>query len=206
MDERFTQPFWDARYGATDRVWSGNPNPQLVREVADLSPGLALEAGCGEGADAHWLARRGWQVSALDVSAVALARGAEHAGPEFAGRITWRQADLLAWEPEPDRYDLVTAHFMQLPSALRDPLFAALAASVAPGGTLLIVGHDLSDLGTALPRHGDPDMFFTAEQVAGKLEADRWEIVVAEARPRTAVHEGQEITIADAVLRARRRR
>jgi len=70
----------------------------------------------------------------------------------------------------------------------------------------LIVGHDLSDLGTALPRHGDPDMFFTAEQVAGKLEADRWEIVVAEARPRTAVHEGQEITIADAVLRARRRR
>ena len=69
----FSEGFWDERYGADDRVWSGHPNPQLVDRVAALTPGRALDVGCGEGADAVWLARQGWQVTALDVSAVGLA-------------------------------------------------------------------------------------------------------------------------------------
>ena len=77
--EEFTPEFWDARYGAIDRLWSGNPNPQLVAQVADLDPGTALDVGCGEGADAIWLASQGWQVTAVDVSKVALRRGAEQA-------------------------------------------------------------------------------------------------------------------------------
>src|SRR4051812_15348151 len=80
VDERFTAAYWDERYGSTERVWSGAPNPQLVAEVSDLRPGTVLDAGCGEGGDAHWLAARGWQVTALDVSAVALDRGVRPAG------------------------------------------------------------------------------------------------------------------------------
>ena len=100
----FTQEFWDARYGATDQVWSGNPNPRLVEHVADLTPGTALDVGCGEGADAIWLAARGWQVTAIDVSPVALERVANRAaeaGEQIAARITWQQADVLVWEPAP---------------------------------------------------------------------------------------------------------
>jgi SAM-dependent methyltransferase len=199
--------FWDERYGSSDRIWSGHPNPQLVREAADLEPSTALDAGCGEGADAHWLARRGWRVTALDISAVALARGAAHAEPEIAERIEWRQVDLLEWVPDGRTYDLVSAQFVHVPMASRDRLVASLAAAVAAGGTLLVVGHHPSDLDTTMGRPNLPELLFTAEQVAAALDPDRWDVLVAEARPRPAVDpEGRKITIADAVLRARRSR
>jgi SAM-dependent methyltransferase len=206
MDERFTAQFWDERYSSATRVWSGNPNPHLVQETGDLEPGTALDAGCGEGADTHWLARRGWLVTALDVSAVALQRAAAHGDPDVADKITWQQTDLTTWAPDHRSYDLVNVQFMQFPSVLRDPLFTRLAASVAPGGTLLVVGHHPSDLLTTMPRPAEPDLFFTAEEVADSLDPDVWEVMVTDARPRTARHpEGEEITIHDAVLRARRR-
>jgi SAM-dependent methyltransferase len=206
MDERFTAQFWDERYSSATRVWSGNPNPHLVQETGDLVPGTALDAGCGEGADTHWLARRGWLVTALDVSAVALQRAAAHGDPDVAGKITWQQADLTTWVPDHRSYDLVNVQFMQFPSALRGPLFTRLAASVAPGGTLLVVGHHPSDLLTTMPRPAEPDLFFTAEEAADSLDPDVWEVMVTDARPRTASDpEGREITIHDAVLRARRR-
>lgn len=206
MDERFTARFWDERYGSAARIWSGNPNSQLVEEVGGLEPGTALDAGCGEGADTHWLARRGWRVTAMDVSAVALQRGAAHAEEAIADRITWQQVDLLGWEPDDRRYDLVNAHYMHFPRALREPLFARLAGSVAPGGTLLLVGHHPSDMHTTMHRPPEPDLFFTAEEVAGSLDPDRWEVLAADARPRRVEDpEGREITIRDAVLRARRR-
>src|SRR5262245_34545887 len=109
-----TQAFWDDRYGSADQIWSGNPNQRLVEQTANLTPGTALEVGCGEGADAIWLAERGWQVTAVDVSTVALERAARQAariGPDVAGRIEWQQADILAWQPTPRHFDLVTAHF-----------------------------------------------------------------------------------------------
>jgi SAM-dependent methyltransferase len=206
MDERFTQPFWDERYGSADRIWSGNPNPQLVREAADLTPGSALDVGCGEGADAHWLAARGWQVVATDISRVALQRGAAHAEPAWADRISWEQADLIGWTVDDRRYDLVTAHYVHLSSALREPLFAQLAAAVRPGGSLLVVGHHPADMATAAPQPPDPDLYFTAEQVAAGLDPGCWEIVIADARPRQATApDGRHMHIADAVLRARRR-
>jgi SAM-dependent methyltransferase len=206
MDERFTAPFWDERYSSATRIWSGRPNPQLVAEVDGLQPGTALDAGCGEGADAIWLAQQGWRVTAVDVSAVALARAAAHTDPEIADRITWQQVDLLSDRaPEPLAHDLVNAQFMQFPRAVRDQVFAGLAASVAPGGTLLIVGHHPSDLETTMPRPQEPDLFFTAEEVAASLGPGEWDVLVAEARPRLADDpDGREITIHDAVLRARR--
>src|SRR2546421_8594531 len=118
----FTQEFWDDRYasaGESGRLWSGQPNAQLVAQTADLAPGEALEAGCGEGADAIWLARQGWTVTAVDVSAVALERAAGYAaaaGGEIARRITWQREDLLSLAPDPERVDLVSAPDMHAPA------------------------------------------------------------------------------------------
>ena len=197
--------YWDERYGSAQRVWSGNPNPQLVAEASDLTPGTALDAGCGEGGDAHWLARHGWRVTALDISAVALERAAAHADPRLADRITWQQADLLTWTPDGTTYDLVSTQFLQPPGEQRDQVFANFAAAVAPGGTLLVVGHHPSDLETT-GRWNLPGLLFTAEQVATTLDPERWEVLVVATRPRLAVApDGNEIRIADAVLRARRR-
>jgi SAM-dependent methyltransferase len=205
----FDESFWDERYRSAPAIWSGRPNAQLVAEVTDLPAGSALDAGCGEGGDALWLADRGWEVTAVDLSRVALDRAAGHAAeriPGSAGRIRWVHADLTTWQPPAASFDLVSTHFLHLPSGTREPVFAGLAAAVAPGGTLLVVAHDPSDLHTTMQRPHLPDLFFTAQEVAASLDPDTWEVVVAEARTRTATdHEGREVTIADAVLRARRR-
>jgi 2-polyprenyl-3-methyl-5-hydroxy-6-metoxy-1,4-benzoquinol methylase len=79
MPEQFDQAFWDERYRSHDALWSGNPNDHLINETDGLTPGPALDVGCGEGADAVWLAERGWRVTAVDLSTVALERGAAHA-------------------------------------------------------------------------------------------------------------------------------
>ncbi|GAA0845244.1 bifunctional NAD(P)/FAD-dependent oxidoreductase/class I SAM-dependent methyltransferase [Streptosporangium amethystogenes subsp. fukuiense] len=209
VEGMFSEQAWEERYRSRDAVWSGRPNPQLVAETADLPPGTALDVGCGEGADALWLAERGWRVTAADFATVALRRGAEHAealGAEVAGRIDWVHADLTGWAPDEGRFDLVTAHFMHLPKEQREALHTRLAAAVAPGGTLLIVGHHFSDLETTMPRLNVPEMFFTAEEVAHSLDPDLWDILVTDTRPRLADDpEGRQVTIHDAILRARRR-
>lgn len=140
----FTQEFWDERYRSAEQLWSGEPNTQLVAQTAGLTPGDALDVGCGEGADAIWLASKGWTVTAADISAVALERAAAHAaerGAEIAGRISWREADLFSWDPGSQQYDLVSAQFMYLPEAELKSLHRRLAAAVRPGGTLLLVLH-----------------------------------------------------------------
>ncbi len=206
----FSQEFWDERYLSADRLWSGQPNAQLVAQTADLPAGDALDAGCGEGADAIWLASRGWTVAAVDVSAVALGRAASHAaerGEEISALITWQREDLLSWAPGPDRFDLVTAHFMHLPTAELRAMHQRLAAGVRPGGTLLVVGHHPDDAHANI-RHGGPGHAFpSAMEVAAVLDHDRWEIVVAGAIEREVTDlDGQPATAKDTVLRAVRRR
>jgi SAM-dependent methyltransferase len=221
----FDAAAWEERYQAKPALWSGRPNPQLVTEVAGLTPGRALDVGCGEGADAIWLAERGWRVTAVDISRTALDRAATHAeatGEAVAGRIDWRQADLRqadlrqadlrvdSADPgevlEPGGYNLVSAQFMQVPSDVRRVLFARLARAVAPGGTLLIVGHHPSDLRTSAHRMHFPDMMYTGEEVAADLDPGHWDIRAAETRPRSTMDsEGRSVSIHDAVLLARRR-
>ena len=209
VTELFTAEFWDERYRSRPAVWSGRPNRRLVERAADLAPGTALDVGCGEGADAIWLATHGWRVTGVDVSRVALSRAAAVAAAadaEAAARITWRQADVLEFEPEPAAYDLVSAQFMQLPSALRPAFHARLAAAVRPGGSLLVVAHDVSDLDTTMGRPHLPDLFFTADEVAGGLDPGAWEVLVAGALGRPAVDpDGNPVTVHDAVLHAARR-
>jgi trans-aconitate methyltransferase len=177
----------------------------LVAEVTDLPPGTAFDAGAGEGGDACWLAARGWKVTAADISGVALERAAALAG-RLGLDVTWLAADLAA-TPPPETYDLVTAHFLHVPSAMRGTLYRHLAAAVAPGGTLLVVGHDRSDLAGTMQRPHLAESGWTAEELIGLLglRAGGWTVEVAEARPRQATDpDGRKVTIHDAVLRARR--
>jgi SAM-dependent methyltransferase len=208
VNVEFDAGFWDERYRSHSAVWSGNPNMQLLNEVSELPPGTALDVGCGEGADAIWLAERGWRVTAADISSVALARArAVEVSADVARRIDWLHADLLAWAPPSASYDLVSAQFMQLPKVPREFLFRRLASSVKPLGTLLIVGHDPSDLQTTAARPPMPDLFYTAADVATLLEPSDWDIIVEASRERSTTDPaGRTITIHDAVLRARRRK
>jgi SAM-dependent methyltransferase len=169
--DMFSEEFWNERYGAAERVWSGDPNPQLVDRVSGLHPGRALEVGCGEGADAIWLAQQGWEVTALDVSQTALDKAAAHAA-QAGVAIAWQQVDLDGWTGKPGAFDLVSAQFMYLDQPGLSTLYRALGASVARGGTLLLVGHHPID-----PRHGDhdfPDVRWTPEDAASWLDAADW--------------------------------
>jgi SAM-dependent methyltransferase len=208
----FTQEFWDDRYGSVEgsgQLWSGRPNARLVAQTADLPPGEALEAGCGEGADAIWLARQGWTVTAVDVSAVALERAAAsaaEAGGEIARRIIWQREDLLSWAPPAERFDLVSAQFMHFPADEIEALHRRLAAAVRPGGTLLVVGHHPDDLHANVGRTGSPDRFWAAKDIAAWMDPGRWEVVVADAPGRSATDlDGRPVTVRDTVLRAARR-
>nr|WP_308441773.1 FAD-dependent oxidoreductase [Micromonospora gifhornensis] len=207
-EEAFTEAGWEQRYQERPAVWSGRPNPQLVAEAAELTPGRALDVGCGEGADAVWLAERGWRVTGVDISKTALQRAAQHArevGEQVAQRIEWVHTDLLRGELDEGAYDLVSAQFMHLPPQPRRELYARLAAAVAPGGRLLIVGHHPQDLRSTAHRMHYPEMMFTAEQVAADLDPQQFEVLVAQTRPRGAVDpQGRDIVVHDAVLVARR--
>jgi thioredoxin reductase/SAM-dependent methyltransferase len=204
--EVWDERWWDERYRSAAALWSGRPNGVLVAEVGDLPPGTALDAGAGEGGDALWLAERGWQVHAVDISSVALDRGAAEADRRgLADRVDWQRADLAAWAPD-RRYDLVTTSFLHLPSGMRRPLYARLADAVAPGGRLIVTQHDASDA-AVVPRPDVPDLYATAEELAAELDDGRWDVLIAEARPRAAAHpeHGHGVTLHDAVLVARRR-
>jgi SAM-dependent methyltransferase len=200
---------YDELYRSAPEVWSGRPNRQLVVEAADLPPGTALDAGCGEGADAIWLAERGWRVTAVDFSPVALDRGAARAEERgLADRIEWLNADLGTWTPPEGRFDLVTAHYLHSRGADRTALFGRLAAAVAPGGTLLVVGHLIGeDAGHDHHHAHDPDLHYTADDVAAVLDREQWREVVTETRerdPGAAARTGNPAP--DTVLLARRRR
>lgn len=192
---------WDERYRTKPDIWSGHPNAVLVAEAAGLQPGTALDAGAGEGGDAFWLAARGWRVTAADISSVALERAARRASDRGLA-ITWLHADL-AKASAPGTYDLVAAHFLHVPKSEQPELFRHLAAAVAPDGTLLVVGHDLSDM-AKMPRPDLAEYGWTAGEVAGVL-GEGWIIEAAEARRREAAGpDGDQVTLCDAVLRARR--
>ncbi|MFF8729361.1 class I SAM-dependent methyltransferase [Streptomyces sp. NPDC015171] len=196
---------WDNRYADRHRLWSGQPNGALVAEVAGLTPGRALDVGCGEGADAVWLAREGWDVTALEVSGIALERAAGHA--RDAGlAVRWVHAALTEAALPPASYDLVSA---QYPALLRTPDGAAeraLLAAVAPGGVLLLVHHAGMETREAHDSGFDPADYVWPSMVAALLDGD-WEVEVDEQRPRAAPDGGAGAHHTDdVVLRVRRLR
>jgi 2-polyprenyl-3-methyl-5-hydroxy-6-metoxy-1,4-benzoquinol methylase len=203
----FTPEYWDERYSTAESIWSGNPNPHLVDQVTGLAPGTALDVGSGEGADSIWLAEQGWQVTGADVSAVGLRKSAVRAEQAGVGdRITWLQADFLTWDPSPRQFDLISAQFMHLPRPAVEALHRRLAASVRPGGTLLIVSHHPMDMEAGIGHFRPLDLFITAEDVAANLDPAQWqiEVVGSPAREMTDA-DGNLVTHHDALLRATRR-
>jgi SAM-dependent methyltransferase len=196
---------WDARYRERGTaMWSGQPNGRLVAEVAALTPGRALDVGCGEGADAIWLAQRGWTVTAIDVSEVAVSR-ARAASDRSRVSVEWIVGDVLE-RPFPARsFDLVTMQYPALPKAAGEATVRSLLDAVRPGRLLLAVYHDLDDEHREhmKARGVDPADYVGAEDL-GRLLEDDFTIELNAVEPRIDPPPGTP-HIADVVLRARRR-
>lgn len=197
---------WDSRYAESDRLWSGNPNDALIREASDLEPGRALDLGCGEGADAVWLAQRGWRVTATDISSIALERAAGHASAAgVADRIGWQRHDLGTSFPA-GTFDLVSAHFLHSQDDLpREEILRTAASAVAAGGVLLVVGH------TGSPSwehdHAHDVRFPTPAEVLADLEltAGQWEVLRSEEHERVqTAPDGEPAPHTDSIVKVRR--
>jgi SAM-dependent methyltransferase len=199
----FEPTSWDERYSGDGKVWSGDPNLQLVAEVSGLDPGTALDVGCGEGGDVIWLARAGWRVTGADFSAQGLARAARHA--EEAGvaeRTDWWQVDAREFDPGGRSFDLVTTHFLHPPEGGMLGVTGRLAEAVAPGGHLLVVGHAPTGDHASRNSAHRAAMFFARDLTAAL--PDDFEPLVVEQRPRSATRDGKTFEIEDSTLLARR--
>jgi 2-polyprenyl-3-methyl-5-hydroxy-6-metoxy-1,4-benzoquinol methylase len=201
----FEPPGWEERYDGDGRIWSGSPNPQLVAEVAELTPGTALDVGCGEGGDVIWLApQQGWRVTGADFSANGLARAARHAADAgVADRTDWWQVDARTFAVDARRYDLVTTAFLHPPDGAMVEVTRRLADAVAPGGHLLVVGHAPSEAFTQLTATHRRAMFLAEDLLPGLPES--FDALVVEQRPRTTTRDGVTVHVHDSTLLARRR-
>lgn len=220
-EHSFDSDYWDQIWQGdrAESMGTGQANPHLVSEINDLTPGTALEAGCGAGAEAIWLATRGWQVTGADIAAAALARAAERAAASgVADRLQWVEADLSVWDPGV-QYDLVTTHYAH-PAIPQLDFYSRLASWVATGGTLLIVGHlhrDTADgnhhgHGAAYDQLPDGDdrppasASATTATITQRLDPAEWDVVTAAESHRTVPRGGaHETTLHDVVVRATRR-
>lgn len=201
----YDRDFWEELWSKTlrehgDKVARKAPNAYITTTFAELAPARALDAGCGHGAETLWLAAHGWRVTAVDFSAAALAHGratAEALGANIAERIEWAEGDLATWSPPPAQYDLVFCLHVHIAGSA-DELVRRLAAGVAPGGTLFLVGHRSYDPATGAPTAAVNQRQVSIEAAAA-LDASEWTIVSAEERPRAIAGSG-----VDAVIHARR--
>jgi SAM-dependent methyltransferase len=196
---------WDARYKEQDGPkWSGRPNGRLLVEVSGLTPGRALDVGCGEGADAISLARSGWTVTGIDISEVALGRARAEA--ELAGAaVEWICGDALRTAFTPGSFALLSMQYPALPKAAGEAAVRALLDTVRPGGLLLAVYHDLDNEHREhmKSRSVDPADYIDADDLA-RLLGDDFTVEVHAVEPRIDPP-ADNPHIADVVLRARRR-
>jgi SAM-dependent methyltransferase len=203
----YDRSFWEGRWSRAlrehgDRIARRPPSDHLVAEVGELPAGHALDAGCGHGSDTLWLAARGWRVTAVDFAATALAQARSTAtamGPEVAERVDWVEADLATWMPPSGEFDLVVSLYVHVAGSVEE-MVQRLATGVAAGGTLFLVGHRPVDPATGAPTAAAGQVQVSVEDALAALDRGRWEIVVAEERPRAVAATG-----VDAVIRARRR-
>ena len=196
---------WDARYRERDRaIWSGRPNGRLVAEVAALTPGRALDVGCGEGADAIWLAVRGWTVTAIDISEIALCR-ARVASDAAGASVAWICGDALR-TPLPARsFDLVSMQYPALPKAAGEAAVRRLLDTVRPGGLLLAVYHDLDgEHREHMKSRGVDPADYVGDDDLVRLFGDDFMVELHAVEPRIDPPPGTP-HVADVVLRARRR-
>lgn len=188
---------WDERYRATDRLWSAEPNVFVADRLGALDPGVGLDLASGEGRNAIWLAERGWDMTAVDFSEVAIERGREHSAD-----VEFVVADVLTWEPERE-YDLVVIAYLQLVENDLAPLIRRAVDWLKSGGELFLVGHDRSNIEHGVGGPQNPEVLWDTDQIIGWLEG--LEIVEAGVVER-AVEVGDEMATArDTLVRARAR-
>lgn len=194
---------WDARYRAAELVWGAHPNRWVESELADLAPGRALDLACGEGRNALWLAAHGWQVNAVDFSAVALdkARALESRQAPAVPRVTWVHADATDYQPD-EPVDLTLLCYLHLAPPQRRAALTGAAHALARGGTLLVVGHDSTNIAEGVGGPQDASVLFTAEEVAAELAGLGLAIDHAEAALRPIA--GADRPAIDALVRAHR--
>ena len=190
---------WDRRYASTENLWSSRPNRFLVAEVEHLEPGRALDLACGEGQNAIWLATRGWDVTGIDYSQVAIAKARSRAERESV-TVRFACADLVEYEPETGSYDLALVLYLHVPASERRRILARAAAALAPGGTFVLVGHDLTNATDGVGGPSDVELLYTPAQIASELpglEPDKATTVLRDV-------DGEERDAIDALVTARR--
>lgn len=194
---------WDARYEERPLLWSAGPNRFVVEHVADLAPGRALDLACGEGRNALWLAERGWRVTGTDFSPVAIDKARQLAAHRDL-EVAFRLADVT--DPAPGgHYDLVLVAYLQLPPAQRRDAHRHAAAAVAPGGRMLVVGHDRANLERGVGGPSDAELLLTASEVRDDLQGTGLEVETAEQVTREVdLEDGATATAIDCLVRARR--
>ncbi len=194
---------WNRRYAGEELVWTAQANRFLVAEASGLTPGRALDVACGEGRNAVWLAERGWRITGVDFSDVAIekARGLSAArGVEGE----WIAADLLEYRPEPLAFDLVLVFYVQLPAEQRRPILRAAAGAVSVGGTFLLVAHDSDNLADGYGGPQDPRLLYTAADVVADLDGSGLRVERADRVERTVeTAEGERVAL-DALARLAR--
>jgi SAM-dependent methyltransferase len=194
---------WDERYASTELVWTAEANRFVVEELAALAAGRALDLGTGEGRNAIWLAERGWRVTAVDFSAIGLAKAAELAAGRGVTGIRWVEADLRGYQPGPAVYDLVLLAYIHLPPDEFGALLQMAASALAPGGTLLVVGHDVDNIAHGHGGPQDPRILHRVPDVVAALPG--LAIQRAEQARRPVLTDDGERTAIDTVVRAQRR-
>ena len=204
QDRGEIQALWDQRYADMEKLWSGQPNGVLVSETGGVPPGRVLDVGCGEGADALWLAEQGWDVTALDVSRVALERAA-HEADQRGVQVRWLHSGLVEAALPPASFDLVSAQYPALLRTADCRAEHALLDAVAPGGTLLIVHHPAPTAAEAHEHGFNAEDYVSPAGVAALLD-DGWLIELNETRPRHVAAGAGAHHTEDVVVRARRLR
>ena len=190
---------WDRRYADVENLWATKPNRFLVAEVAGLPVGRALDLACGEGQNAIWLASRGWEVTGVDFSEVAIRKARARAERDGVA-VRFVCTDLVEYEPAQASYDLVLVMYLHIPSARRRAVHEKAGAAVAPGGTFLLVGHDLTNLTDGVGGPRDPDLLYTAEQITSELPG----VEIEKATTVLRDVDGEERDAIDTLVRARR--
>jgi SAM-dependent methyltransferase len=195
---------WDERYSGAEFEWSMHPNQFVAEQLAGLPAGRALDLAAGEGRNSVWLAERGWSVTAVDFSRVGLDKGRKLAAARGVadGRVDWVVADLSEYEPARASADLVLIAYLQVEAGLRDRVLAGAAAALVPGGTLLVVGHDLANLAGGVGGPQSPEVLYTPEAISAALPGLR--ILRAERVRRTVQRDGGPATAIDTLVRAER--
>jgi SAM-dependent methyltransferase len=191
---------WDLKYAGEELLWSAEPNRFLVEATRDLRPGSALDVACGEGRNAVWLAERGWRPTGVDFSAVALAKARRLAAARGVD-VEWVEADVRTWSPN-GPYDLVALLYLQLPATQRRKVLRSFAHAVAPGGHLLVVGHDTDNLTAGVGGPQDPDVLFSSADVVASSEGSGLVVEQAAQVRRPVATDHGDVDALDALVRA----